>query len=690
MISGDKVALVLVAITMVIFGSSARADTVRVAICQLEAVDGDVHTNVGKVNTAAQLAAAAGAEICVFPELMDVGFGSVGVPSAVQNAHPVPGETSDFLGAIAIKHRMWIATALLEAVPGGAYDTSVVIDDRGRVVLKQRKAFVYPSFRGTPAFQGNYHDAQVVDSPWGPLGVMNCADISAEANRGVFPAQGPALMLVSFANPQANLLDHCRTLATACSCPVVGVNMVFREEPHSGGRSLFCSGQGKILWQAPAGKDVVETRELTIHPLLNLRPRVDAGEVQTIRWPVSQVRLTGFAIDDGRLEKKLTTDWSLVKGPQAVTFENPEGLATNVLFAAPGVYRLRLKANDGELKASDDVTVSVLPEGDGDPSLVGYWKFDNSAVDSSGHANHGSLRGDAAYSADSAPTGFSNSHSLDLDGSDGHVRVPSHSSLNAPTTVTVALWIKPRSYPGFWPDGNDWSALLSKGETWGQQNYMLGFGAYFHLHADGMGMRIPSLGDSVRTPGRWYHVAVVLDGVKRRGQIFIDGVLDHTVYNEPTVFTNSDPLYIGTHKATTTMIDGQIDDVRLYTRPLSEMEVAALVPGAVANQSPRIDGGEDLDVMLPEKADLRGSYRDDSHPPTSAAARWTAWRKVAGPGRVFFENRFALKTTVEFSEPGTYVLELQGSDGAHLARDTMTVTARGGPPSLNVRESRQL
>lgn len=119
------------------------------------------------------------------------------------------------------------------------------------------------------------------------------------------------------------------------------------------------------------------------------------------------------------------------------------------------------------------------------------------------------------------------------------------------------------------------------------------------------------------------------------------------------------------------------------------MEVAALVPGAVANQAPRIDAGEDLYVMLPQKADLRGSYADDGHPSRRATARWTAWRQVSGPGRALFENRFALKTTVEFCAPGTCVLELQGSDGAHLARDSIMVTVRGEPAPLNGRESRR-
>jgi len=109
--------------------------------------------------------------------------------------------------------KVWMAIALLEQVPGGVFDTIVLIDDGGRVDLRQRKVFVYPWFGGAKAFQGNYHDAELIDSPWGPIGVMDCAEIDARAKRSVLAALRPSLMLVTLANPQANVLDNCPSLA---------------------------------------------------------------------------------------------------------------------------------------------------------------------------------------------------------------------------------------------------------------------------------------------------------------------------------------------------------------------------------------------------------------------------------------------------------------------------------------------
>jgi predicted amidohydrolase len=664
----------------IVLPSTGFGETVRVAICQIQVTDGDVLGNLTKVEDFVRQAAEARARICVFPELIDVGFGPiVKAQSGAELARPIPGETTDRLGEIALQYRMWIEAALLEAVPGGAYDTNVLIDERGKVVLKQRKAFVYPVFGGAPAFQGNYHDAQVVDSPWGPIGVMNCADTGTTAKRAIYPAQQPALMLVSFANPQATLLDNLSLLAQECACPVVGVNMVFPDEASGkkGGRSRFIDADGSTRWEAASSLETMKTWDMEIDPPANLGPRVDAGKVQTIRLPDNSVVLHGHATDDGLPGSALMTTWSKARGSGPVEIEDPDALSTAVWFSDPGVYLFRLAANDGEFVRTDAVTINVLPSGQGDLELAGYWTFDNTPNDSSGMGNHGTPVGvgrRTIYSTDAAPTGFANSHSLNLDGSQVFVRVDHHASLNAEDAVTIAMWIKARSYPGFWPTGNDWSQLLNKGNVWGGQNYMVGFGAYFYLHADGMGMRIPCLDDTVRTPGQWHHVAVVLDADQRQGRMYFNGVLDHTVFNVPDVRINSDPLYIGRgDPGNPTKINGQIDDVRLYTRALSDAEIATLVPGAVVNEAPLIDAGPDT-MSSTIDVSLHGVFSDEGGPSTGVTARWTVWRKVSGPGEVTFDELYELITTASFERPGAYVLELQGSDGGHLVRDTTVIT----------------
>lgn len=94
----------------------------------------------------------------------------------------------------------------------------------------------------------------------------------------------------------------------------------------------------------------------------NTTPVVSAGDDRTIRLPNS-VTLVGSVNDDGLPDPPgvVTTAWSKVSGPGAVTFDTPSSATTTVSFSDAGIYILRLTANDGDLSTSDDMTVVVDP-----------------------------------------------------------------------------------------------------------------------------------------------------------------------------------------------------------------------------------------------------------------------------------------------------------------------------------------
>jgi uncharacterized repeat protein (TIGR01451 family) len=105
---------------------------------------------------------------------------------------------------------------------------------------------------------------------------------------------------------------------------------------------------------ATSGIDVVST-------LANQGPVVSAGPDLVVSLPACAT-LNGSVTDDGLPSGgTLTFGWSKVSGPGTVTFSNPNAASTTGCFSDPGVYVLRLSADDGELGASDDVTVQVSP-----------------------------------------------------------------------------------------------------------------------------------------------------------------------------------------------------------------------------------------------------------------------------------------------------------------------------------------
>ena len=93
----------------------------------------------------------------------------------------------------------------------------------------------------------------------------------------------------------------------------------------------------------------------------NRAPAVSAGPDRTVTLP-NNAALEGTADDDGWPEGgTLAVSWSVVSGPGAVTFDDPNRAATTASFAEPGDYVLRLTASDSLLSAADEVAVTVNP-----------------------------------------------------------------------------------------------------------------------------------------------------------------------------------------------------------------------------------------------------------------------------------------------------------------------------------------
>jgi len=92
----------------------------------------------------------------------------------------------------------------------------------------------------------------------------------------------------------------------------------------------------------------------------NTAPAVSAGSDLTVTLP-AQATLDGTVTDDGlpNPPAAVTTAWSKVSGPGAVTFGNPGAVDTSASFSAAGAYVLRLTANDSALSSADDVAVTV-------------------------------------------------------------------------------------------------------------------------------------------------------------------------------------------------------------------------------------------------------------------------------------------------------------------------------------------
>ncbi len=98
-----------------------------------------------------------------------------------------------------------------------------------------------------------------------------------------------------------------------------------------------------------------------VNPAGNQPPNVDAGPPQTIN--ILSASLDGTVSDDDLpAPPALITVWSKVSGPGVVNFANASAVDTTATFSTAGVYVLRLTADDSELSAFDQVTITVNPQ----------------------------------------------------------------------------------------------------------------------------------------------------------------------------------------------------------------------------------------------------------------------------------------------------------------------------------------
>jgi hypothetical protein len=116
-------------------------------------------------------------------------------------------------------------------------------------------------------------------------------------------------------------------------------------------------------WQDINGTDLHDG-SVDCGTVSNHAPVVNAGPDQTIKLP-TQATMQGSVTDDGlpNPPATVTDTWSQVSGPGTATFTDASSPTTTVSFDTAGTYVLRLTGDDTALQASDNVTVTVLPEG---------------------------------------------------------------------------------------------------------------------------------------------------------------------------------------------------------------------------------------------------------------------------------------------------------------------------------------
>ena len=196
--------------------------------------------------------------------------------------------------------------------------------------------------------------------------------------------------------------------------------------------------------------------------------------------------------------------------------------------------------------------------------LVGYWLFNEGAgsraQDISGKGNHGTLTDGPAW------TGGQRGGALRFDGTDDYVSTPL--SMASLSQLTISMWARRSALGAF--------VYISSNVNNSTQNVQIGF------FSDGL--VYPTIGDGTfptvtSNTVDWVHCVMVYNGAaSTKLFLYLNGA-SSTLSAQPTgtaTHASAGTFDIGRRLANARYTNGHIDEVRIYTRALTALEVQQL------------------------------------------------------------------------------------------------------------------
>lgn len=162
-----------------------------------------------------------------------------------------------------------------------------------------------------------------------------------------------------------------------------------------------------------------------------------------------------------------------------------------------------------------------------------------------------------------------------FDGTSAFMEVPVNAPFVSPNH-TISAWVRTVNSVGYRR-----VVALPKG---GGQHFSLNVNTpttkkasiYFDKAEGGGGAVVANSAKDV-TDGNWHHLVGVINMTDRKMSMYVDGTIENTINLVNTAVTTTEVLQIGRFTSTQPeYFDGDIDDIKIYSRALSESEVEQL------------------------------------------------------------------------------------------------------------------
>ncbi len=172
----------------------------RIGMAQLLVEGGEPERNFERAEKLIRAGKKEGCDLILLPETIDFAWTH---PSSLHEAKTIPGVYSDFFCKLASDINIWLCLGLTEKRADKNYNTALLIDATGNIVLKYSKInLLEVEF---PFYEVG-QKLEVVDTPFGKMGVNICADnyIDSVYNGFLLARMGAQIIL----SPSSWTVDH--------------------------------------------------------------------------------------------------------------------------------------------------------------------------------------------------------------------------------------------------------------------------------------------------------------------------------------------------------------------------------------------------------------------------------------------------------------------------------------------------
>jgi hypothetical protein len=233
--------------------------------------------------------------------------------------------------------------------------------------------------------------------------------------------------------------------------------------------------------------------------------------------------------------------------------------------------------------------------------LTGYWSFSGNANDNSGNNNNGTVSG-AVLTTDR----YGNANSAySFNGSTDKITFPQMFQFHQAGDATISMWINANPQPGGLQETFLFSTTIDQDSN--RFNFFIYETTVVNTNFDYRGPNgnyHPLISNIVIPKNAWRHFVFTRSG--NAYSLYLDGLLKQTFTDNSPQLPNSTGWVIGQNSSEPYDFTGQIDEIAIWSRALTQTEITALynscslfsVTAAPSNQVVNVSGNAQFTLAV--------------------------------------------------------------------------------------------